>query len=188
MAEQINVNEFKPGVTFLKEGVVFLVLEATHSKSGRGQAHVKVKAKNMFTGTTNVITYTGGERVEKAFVSKTKMQFLYSDGVNSNFMDNETFEQIEIADKLIKEELQYLIESIEVMVTSFDGRILGVEIPKNVTLVVSDTSDAVKGDTVTNATKKATLETGIEIDVPQFVNKNDKVVVNTETGKYVSRG
>lgn len=187
MAEQINVNEFKPGITFLKDKNVFLVITASHSKSGRGQAHVKVKAKNLFNGATNIITFTGGEKIEKAFVTKTKMQFLYNDGNSSSFMDNETFEQIEINNDLLKLELNYLVEGVEAMVTSFQERILGVELPKNITLSVKETSDAVKGDTVTNATKKAILETGKEIDVPQFINNEDKIIINTETGKYVSR-
>ena len=188
MAEQINVNEFKPGMTFLKDNVVFSIIETTHSKSGRGQAHVKAKVKNMFTGTINIITFTGGDRMEKAFVEKTKMQFLYSDGGVSFFMNNETFEQIEIDNNLLKNEIQLLTEGLETIITSYEMRILGVELPKNITLKVIETADAVKGDTVSNATKKAKLETGKEIDVPQFINIGNKIIINVESGKYVSKG
>ncbi len=184
MAEQINVNEFKPGVTFLKDNDVFIVLESSHSKSGRGQAHVKCKVKNLFTSTVNSITFTGGTKVEKAFVQKKKMQFLYVDNGNAIFMDNESFEQIEIEVRKLEEELQYIIEGSESMIMSYEGRIIGIEIAKNVELEVTETADAVKGDTVNNATKKATLETGIEIDVPQFIGLGQKIIVNTTTGKY----
>ncbi len=161
-----------------------IVLESSHSKSGRGQAHVKCKTKNLFTGANSLITFTGGEKVEKAFVSKSTMQYLYIDGSNAIFMDNETFEQIEINISKLENELKYIVEGSEVMVMTFNERVLGVEIPKNVELIVSETADAVRGDTVTAATKKAILETGIEIDVPQFIDIGQKIIVNTSTGKY----
>lgn len=184
MAEQINVNEFKPGITFLRNKNVFIVLESSHSKSGRGQAHVKCKVKNIFTGSINSITFTGGEKVDKAFVSKDRMQFLYVDGGKGIFMNNETFEQIEIETSKLKYELQYIIEGSEVLVMTYESIIIGVEISKNVELEVAEAADAVKGDTVNNATKKAKLETGIEIDVPQFISQGQKIIVNTTTGKY----
>lgn len=184
MAEQINVNEFKPGITFLNNNEVFMVLESSHSKSGRGQAHVKCKIRNLYTGANSQITFTGGDKVEKAFVNKAKMQYLYIDGSNAIFMDNETFEQIEIETSRLEEELKYIVEGSEVLVMSYEARILGVEIPKNVELKVTETADAVRGDTVTNATKKAKLETGIEIDVPQFIDQGQVIIVNTTTCKY----
>ncbi|BDU67600.1 MAG: elongation factor P [Candidatus Tyloplasma litorale] len=184
MAEQINVNEFRPGITFIHEGDVHIVLDSTHSKSGRGQAHVKCKTKNLFTNVTSLITFTGGEKVEKAFVSKSKMQFLYIDGENAIFMNTETFEQLEIKLKKLEEELQYITEGSEVMVINYESRILGIEIPKNVELKVIEAADAVKGDTVTNATKKIKLETGIEIDAPQFIKEGQTIIVNTSNGKY----
>lgn len=184
MAEQINVNEFKPGITFIHNGDVHIVIESSHSKSGRGQAHVKCKSKNLFNGSISVVTFTGGEKVEKAFVAKSSMQFLYVDGGNGVFMNNETFEQIEIETDKLEEELKYIVEGSEVMIMTYESRVLGIEIPKNVELEVTETADAVRGDTVTNATKKATLETGIEIDVPQFIDQGQKVIVNTTTGKY----
>ncbi len=184
MAEQINVNEFKVGMTFLYNGDVHMVLESSHSKSGRGQAHVKCKTKNLFTNTTTNITFVGGEKVEKAFVVKSKMQYLYLDGNNAVFMNNETFDQIEMSIEKLRNELKFITEGSEVLVISYDSKILGVEIPKNVELIVEYTADAVRGDTVNNATKKAILETGIEIDVPQFINVGQKIIINTSTGKY----
>jgi len=184
MAEQINVNEFKPGVTFLKDNDLYIVLESSHSKSGRGQAHVKCKAKNLFTGTVNSLTFTGGVKVEKAFVSKNKMQFLYVDGDKAFFMNNETFEQLEMELSKLKEELQYVTEGSEVIIMTYESKIIGMEIPKTVELEVVETADAVRGHTVNNATKKAKLETGIEIDVPQFINLGQKILINTTTVKY----
>lgn len=184
MAEVINVNEFKPGVTFLHEKDPWIVIESSHSKSGRGQATVKAKAKNLLTGTITILSYTGGEKVDKAFVERRGMQYLYVDGENATFMDNDTFEQIEINTSRLEEELKYIIEGSEVIIMTYEQKVLGIEIPKNVELKVAETADAVKGDTVTNATKKAKLETGIEIDVPQFIDEGQVIIVNTDSGKY----
>ncbi|NOQ50104.1 MAG: elongation factor P [Mycoplasmataceae bacterium] len=184
MAEKINVNEFKPGISFLKNNEVYQVIESSHSKSGRGQAHVKCKVKNLFTGATSIITFTGGERIEKAFISKKEMQFLYLSGDDANFMDNETFEQISIPKSHLVNELKYMTEGLTVSVMSYETKILGVELPKNVNIIVEFAADAVRGDTVTAATKKITLVTGLEIDVPQFIETGQKIIVSTQTGKY----
>ncbi len=188
MAEVINVNEFKNGITFMHNGEVYIVLDSTHSKQGRGQANVKVKARNMFNGSTVNLSFTGGEKVEKAFVSRNKMQYLYPSGDSIAFMDTTTFEQVEIPVSNLKWEMNFLVEGQEVNVTTFEGRVLGVQLDKNLTIEVGETTDAVRGDTVTNATKKATLVTGFELDVPQFITKGEKIVVSTVDGKYVSRG
>jgi elongation factor P len=188
MAEKVNVNEFKNGTTFLHEGRPHIVLESTHSKSGRGQAKVKTKVKDLEFGTNLYITFTGGTMVDRAFVERRKMQYLYEDGKVANFMDSETFEQIEIPLENVKEELKFLIEGSEVFIMMFEGKDLGISLDKNVTLEVAEAPDAVAGNTVTNATKKIKLETGIEIDAPQFIKVGDKVVVSTSEGKYVSKG
>lgn len=187
MADVINVNEFKPGLTFLENSDPYIVIESSHSKSGRGQAHVKVKCKNLFTGTVNTLTFTGGTKVDKAFVERRGMQYLYIEGKNATFMDNETFNQIEIPVPKLENELKYIIEGADVIIMTFKTKILGIEVPKNVELEVSEAADAVKGDTVNNATKKVLLETGIEIDVPQFIKTGQKIIINTITGKYVGK-
>ncbi len=184
MAEVINVNEFKPGMTFLYNNDPYSVIESTHSKSGRGQAHVKVKCKNLNNGSVQQLTFTGGEKLGRAFVERRGMQYLYIDGSNATFMDNETFEQIEIETSKLENELKFIIEGSEILVMTYNGNVLGVDIPKNVELTVTQAADAVRGDTVTNATKKVIVETGIEIDVPQFINQGQKIIVNTDTGKY----
>lgn len=188
MNEQINVNDFKPGITFLKNDEVYLVLESFHSKSGRGQAHVRAKVKNLFKNSTLFFTFTGGEKVEKAFVKKEEVQFLYSDEKYSYFMNMNNFEQFEIDIKKIEDKKIFLIEGLRVNILFYNNRFLDIEIPKNITLKVIETTDAVKGDTVNKATKKAILENNLKIDVPQFVNINDKVVINTESLKYISKG
>lgn len=187
MAEKINVNDLKNGSTFLHEGNVFLVLTTEHSKSGRGQAHVKIKAKNLMQVNTQMLTFTGGDKVEKAFVKKFKAQFIYEDESGFNFMNNETFEQIAIPTSKLEWEKNFIVEGQNVNLTSFEEQILGIELDTNVELEIQDTADAVKGNTVTNATKKATTNTSLELDVPQFIQIGDKIIVNTETGKYVSR-
>lgn len=187
MAEQINVNEFKPGITFVYNGDAYMVLDSEHSKSGRGQAHVKCKVKNLLSGSIQSLTFTGGERVEKAYVNKQDMQFLYIDGSQAMFMNNETFEQMEIDTKSLTEELKYIVEGSNVLMMIYEGKVFGIDIPNNVELTVTEAADAVRGDTVTNATKKATLETGITIDVPQFIDQGQKIIVNTKTGKYVGK-
>lgn len=188
MSSQINVNEFKNGMTFLKDNNIYIVLESSHSKSGRGQAHVKVKAKNLLNNSIINITFVGGERVEKAYIEKKNMQFLYFDEKYGYFMDLENYEQIEISIDKIKSEQKFLKEELEVIIKIYNNQILGIELPKNITYTVTETSDAVKGDTVSGATKKAIIETGLEIDVPQFININDKIVLNIESKKYISKG
>jgi elongation factor P len=187
MSDKINVNDFKPGITFKKDKDIYIVIESSHSKSGRGQAHVKCKVKNLLNNTIQHITFVGGEKVDKAFVKKDNMQFLYLDDSSAFFMNDETFEQIDVNLSYVQNELKYMHEGLNVQVISYEDKILGIELPSNVQLTVIEAPDAVKGDTVTNATKKIKLETGIEIDAPQFISVNQKIIVNTNTGKYVGK-
>lgn len=183
----INVNEFKPGITFQDEGDIFVVLEAQHSKQGRGQANVKAKVKNLRTGSTTIKSFTGGDRVKPAHIDKRKMNYLYNDGENIVLMDNETYEQVEIPLKNVEWELNFLKEGSEVQIRVFESEVLDVELPINVELRVSEAPDAVKGNTTTNPQKKVVLETGFELETPMFVKENDVIIVSTETGKYVGR-
>lgn len=183
----INVNEFKPGITFQDEGDIFVVLEAQHSKQGRGQANVKAKVKNLRTGSTTIKSFTGGDRVKPAHIDKRKMNYLYNDGENIVLMDNETYEQVEIPLKNVEWELNFLKEGSEVQIRVFESEVLDVELPINVELKVTEAPDAVKGNTTTNPQKKVILETGFELETPMFVKENDVIIVSTETGKYVGR-
>ncbi|WP_025755523.1 elongation factor P [Mycoplasmopsis cricetuli] len=183
----INVNEFKPGITFQDEGEIFVVLEAQHSKQGRGQANVKAKVKNLRSGSITMKSYTGGDKVKKAHIDKRKMNYLYSDGENIFLMDNETYEQIEIPVKLVEWELNFLTEGSEVQIRKFEEEVLDIELPININIKVQSAPDAVKGNTTTNPQKKVILETGFEVETPMFIKDNDVIIVSTETGKYVGK-
>ncbi|WP_036464494.1 elongation factor P [Mycoplasmopsis sturni] len=183
----INVNEFKPGITFQDEGDIFVVLEAQHSKQGRGQANVKAKVKNLRTGSTTIKSYTGGDKVKPAHIDKRKMNYLYSDGEYIFLMDNETYEQAEIPVKNVEWELNFLKEGSEVQIRKFEEEVLDIELPINVDLKVVEAPDAVKGNTTTNPQKKVVLETGFELETPMFIKENDIIIVSSETGKYVGK-
>ncbi|MBN0970817.1 elongation factor P [Mycoplasma phocoeninasale] len=183
----INVNDLKSGVTFQLEGNIYVVLEAQHSKQGRGQANVKVKVKDLRNGSTTIKSFTGGDKVEKAMIDKVNMDYLYNAGDNIVLMDQETFEQIEIPVDNLKWELNFLKEGQKVIVRKFESEILDVELPVNVSLKVIESPDAVKGNTAQAAQKKVTLETGFVIETPLFIKEGEIVVVSTETGKYVGR-
>lgn len=184
----ISVNDFKPGITFQMEGNLYIVIEASHSKQGRGQANVKAKVKDLRSNAIVVKSFTGGDKVKKAHIERVAMNFLYNDGVNCVLMDNETFEQIELSTSKLKWELNFLNEGMEVKIRKFESEILDLEIPLNIDLEVAEAADAVKGNTTTNPQKKVKLVTGFEIEVPMFIKEGDIVIVATETGKYVGKG
>lgn len=184
----INVNDFKPGITFQLNGDLFIVLTAQHSKQGRGQANVKAKVKNLRNGTTTIKSFIGGDKVQKAHIETVSMNYLYKDETNAVLMDEETYEQIEIPIDRLKWELNFLNEGSKVKVRKFENEILDIEIPLNIELEVAEAFDAVKGNTTTNPQKKVTLVTGFEVEVPMFIKQGDFVVISTEEGKYVGKG
>lgn len=184
----INVNTFKPGITFQEKNDIFVVLNASHSKQGRGQANVKAKVKNLRTGAITVKSYTGGDKVKKAHISKKAMDYLYSDGSNVVLMDQVTFEQIEIPVEKVEWELNFMLEGNKVTVRQFENEVLDIELPADVSLKVEYAEDAVKGNSTSNPQKKIKLETGFEMEAPIFVKSTDIIIVSTETGKYKGRG
>ena len=183
----ISTNDFRNGVTIQNEGNLWLVMEFQHVKPGKGPAFVRSKLRNLRTGAVVDKTWRAGEKVAKAHIDKSKMTYSYSMGDTFVFMDNETYESVEIKKESIKYQLNFIIEGMEVSVISFEGEILGVDIPEKVTLEVAEADPAVKGNTATSATKDCILETGFKLQVPLFVNLGDKIVVNTNTGKYDKR-
>ncbi|WP_036451726.1 elongation factor P [Mycoplasma buteonis] len=183
----INVNEFKPGITFQEDGEIFVVLEAQHSKQGRGQANVKAKVKNLRTGSTTIKSFTGGDKVKPAHIEKRKMNYLYNDGENIVLMDNETYEQVEIGISKVEWELNFLKEGSTVQIRSFEGEVLDIELPANVELEVTVAPEAVKGNTANNPQKKVEVETGYELETPMFIKEGDLILVSTETGKYAGK-
>jgi len=183
----LSTNNFKTGVTIQHDGNLYMVMEFQHVKPGKGPAFVRSKLRNLRTQGILDKTWRAGEKVAPAHIDKDKMAYLYAMGETHVFMNNEDYEQIEINEKSIKQQLNFIIEGTEVNVISFEGEILGVDIPEKITLEVTEADPAVKGNTATSATKDAILQTGFKIQVPLFVNQGDKVVVNTSTGKYDTR-
>ncbi len=184
----IIVNDLKPGVTFENDGNIFQVLDVSHNKTAMRQMIVKVKVKNLRSGVINELSFTGGDKVEPAHIDKREMQYLYDDGESLVFMDNTTFDQIEISKANLQWELQFLKPNDNVIITMYDGNeILGLILPDKVTLQVVECEVAVKGDTATSAMKNAKLETGLEIKVPLFIDNDEMIIVSTSDGKYSSR-
>ncbi|MBU0278531.1 MULTISPECIES: elongation factor P [unclassified Gemella] len=183
----ISVNDFKTGITIEVDGNIWKVLEFQHVKPGKGAAFVRSKLRNLRTGAVNDKTFRAGEKVAKALITNEKMSYLYATGDNYIFMNNETYEQIEIPESNIKYELNFLKENMEVSILMYGSEILGVDLPTTVELEVTQTEPGVKGDTATGATKSATVETGYTLQVPLFVKEGDVLVINTSEGYYVSR-
>lgn len=183
----ISVNNFKTGLTIESNGELWRVIDFQHVKPGKGGAFVRSKLKNLRTGAVQDKTFRGGEKVEQAHISTKKMQYLYeSDGVYY-FMDQETFDQLELRGDQIKDELNYLLENMVVNIVMYGNETLGVELPNTVDLIVAETEPGIKGDTASGGSKPATMETGLVVQVPFFVNQGDKLTINTTDGSYVSR-
>ncbi|WP_338972917.1 elongation factor P [Spiroplasma endosymbiont of Panorpa germanica] len=183
----MQVNDLRPGTTFAYEGNIFIVIEQAFTKTGRAQGHVKVKVKNLRTGARTELTFTGGDKVEKAMIEKKDMQFLYNDGTNCVFMNTETYDQVEIDSKKLEWELKFLTDGSMIKLTEYDGEVLGVSLEDKVELEITQAEPAVKGDTSSGAQKKAVVSTGHEILVPLFIKEGEKVLVNTNDGKYAGR-
>lgn len=182
-----SVNDVKNGITFELEGEIFQVLEFSHVKPGKGAAFVKMKVRNLRTGSTTEKSFNSGTKLDKAMIEKKPMQFLYASGDSYNFMNMDTYEQMELTSDQLGEEAKFLKEGLNVDLSFYNGELLGVILPDKVELKVVHTEPAVKGNTTNNATKDAELESGLVIRVPLFVDENDVVIVSTSTGKYDSR-
>ena len=183
----ININDIKNGMTIVIDGNIFQILEFLHVKSGKGPAFVRIKLRNLRTGSTIEQTFNTNIKFEKAIIEKKPMQFLYSSGDMYNFMNMETYEQMDLSKDSLGDNAKYLKESLEVDVTFYKGEVLGITLPEKIEYEVVTTEPGVKGNTATNATKEATLENGLTIKVPLFINEHEKVVVSTKDGKYDSR-
>jgi elongation factor P len=183
----IIVNDLKPGVSFQYGNEIYSVLDVDRNKTAMRQMIVKIKVKNLRTGVINEISFTGGDKVEQAMIEKKKMQYLYDDGDFLVFMDNETYEQVELPRDNLKWEMNFLTPNLEVDIQMFENEVLGVILPDKVALRLVECEPAVKGDTATSATKNATCETGLQIKVPLFIENDEMVLVSTADGKYSSR-
>ena len=183
----ISVNDFRTGLTILVDGNIFRVIDFQHVKPGKGAAFVRSKLRNLRNGNVVEKTFRAGEKVEKAMVENRKMQYLYAQGDEHVFMDLESYEQTTLSASQIEDELKYLLENMELHIQSFQGEMIGIELPNTVTLVVAETEPGIKGDTASGGSKPAKMETGLMVNVPFFVNEGDKLIINTTDGSYVSR-
>jgi len=183
----ISTNDLKNGITLELDNGLFTVVEFQHVKPGKGGAFVRTKLRNLRNGNLLEKTFNAGIKVEQAILEKRDMQFLYKDGSDFVFMDQESYDQSHVSPAALGEAADYLIESAVAIIATYQGDIVSVEIPASVELVISETEPGVQGDRVSGATKPATLETGKVIKVPLFVNTGDKVKVDTRTGDYITR-
>ncbi len=183
----LSITNLKKGVIFQLEGVPYKVVEYNQKVMGRGGSIVNVKIKSLIDGKVLAKTFKGNDQLDTADVSNQSVQYLYNDGNTFYFMNGETFEQFEIAADIIGDQAGYLKEGDVVQAQSFDGRVINVELPKNVYLEVTYAENAVKGDTSSSIQKDATLETGIVVRVPAFIKTGDVISVSTEDGSYRER-
>ena len=183
----IDVNDLRKGVTFEYDGALFRVLDYSHNKSGRGNASIRIKACNIRTGSNIEKTFQSGDRVQDVRLDFHNVQYLYNDGEFYYLMDLETFDQPAIPASIMSEAALYLKENMEIKLTFYQGEPLDVELPINVDLKVVEAEMAVRGDTASSLTKKVKTETGLEVQVPAFVNTGDTIRVDTRTGSYVTR-
>lgn len=183
----INTNDLKNGITIEIESAIFVVMETQHVKPGKGAAIVKAKLKNLRTGSIVEKTFNAGIKVPTARIEKQQMQYLYNMNDLYYFMNMETYEQLGLAKDQIGDDALYLKENLEVYITMFDGEVLGIQLPDKIELVITQTDDAVKGNTATNALKDAICETGLKVRVPLFINQGETIIISTSDGKYVSR-
>ena len=183
----ISAGDFRNGTTFELDGNVVSIVEFQHVKPGKGAAFVRTKVKNVITGAVTEKTFNPSDKYQEAFIERREMQYLYNDGDLYYFMDNETYEQIPINSSVLGDNFKFVKENMACKVLSYKGSVFGVEPPLFVELIVTDTEAGFKGDTATNATKPAVLETGAEIKVPLFIEEGNKIKIDTRTGEYLER-
>ncbi|MGO4107343.1 elongation factor P [Paenibacillus sp. YAF4_2] len=183
----VSVNDFKTGLTIEVEGDIFSVTEFQHVKPGKGAAFVRSKLKNLRNGNVVERTFRAGESLGRAIIETREVQYLYNSGDEYTFMDNESYDQFGLDYKQLEWELNFLKENMNVNISSYKGEIIGIQMPNSVELKVVETDAAVKGNTAQGATKSAKVETGLNVQVPLFINEGDVLLIDTREGKYISR-
>lgn len=183
----ISTSDFKTGLTIEHDGNIYQIIDFQHVKPGKGSAFVRTKLRNLRTQSVIDITFNSGEKFEQAMIEKAVMQYLYNADDLYVFMNNDTYEQIELHKSNLENEIYYLTEGMNINIIAYGSEILGVELPDKVTLEVVETPGGAKGNTASNATKEALTNTGLRLSVPLFINEGDKIVVSTATGKYDTR-
>ena len=183
----ININDIKNGMTIIIDGKLCLIEEFLHVKPGTGAAFMKMKLRNLRTGSLVEETYNTNIKIERARVDRLPMQYLYSMGDSYVFMNNETYDQLEIPAEKLQDQIKFLKEGLEITITMYEGEIIGVTLPEKIEYEVVETTDAVKGNTTNNAQKDATIETGYVVKVPLFIAQGEKIIISTSDGKYAGR-
>lgn len=183
----VTAGDFRNGVTFEMDGNVYSIIEFQHVKPGKGAAFVRTKIRNVISGAVTEKTFNPNDKYPTAFIERKDMEYLYNDGDLYYFMDSETYEQLPISPNVLGDNFRFVKENMVCKVLSYKGNVFGVEPPNFVELQVTETEPGVKGDTATNVTKPATLETGAEIKVPIFINEGEMIRVDTRTGEYMER-
>ena len=183
----LDANEMRKGVTFEMDGSLYKVLDYSHHKPGRGLATIRIKARNLRSGATIDKTFSSSERIQDVRLDYHMVSYLYKDGDRYVFMDNTTYEQPSIGAEMLDDAVNYLTENLEVKLTFFEGEPLDIELPTSVELKVVRADPAVRGDTATGVNKSVETETGLEVQVPAFVEAGDVIKVDTRSGEYVTR-
>lgn len=183
----IETSGFKKGTKLIHNGQPFTIVEFQHVKPGKGNQFTRTKIKNLVTGSVLEVTYRSGEKVEEADVEDKSMTFLYADGDTYHFMDGKTFEQIEVSGEQLGTKSGFLLPDMSCDIVFWKARPISIEIPQHVELKVEHTEPGVRGDTATNVNKPATLETGVQVNVPLFINIGDTIKVDTGSGSYLER-
>ena len=183
----VTAGDFRNGVTFEMDGNVYSIIEFQHVKPGKGAAFVRTKIRNVISGAVTEKTFNPNDKYPTAFIERKDMEYLYNDGDLYYFMDSETYEQLPISPNVLGDNFRFVKENMVCKVLSYKGNVFGIEPPNFVELQVTETEPGVKGDTATNVTKPATLETGAQIKVPLFINEGEKIQIDTRTGEYLGR-
>jgi elongation factor P len=187
VAEAVNTNQFKNGMHVKVDGDVWRIVGFQHVKPGKGGAFVRTKLKNLASGSVVDRTFRAGEKFERMHTETKNVQYLYDSGDEVVFMEEDTYEQFSLSRESVAEDLQFLPQSTSVQILTVDGKPAGLQLPSSIELAVTETEPGVKGDTVSNVTKPATLETGAIIQVPLFVVKGERIKVDPKEGRYISR-
>ena len=183
----ISAGDFRNGVTFEMDGQVVSIIEFQHVKPGKGAAFVRTKIRNVITGSVVEKTFNPNDKYPTAFIERKDMEYSYNDGDLYYFMDTETWEQVPINKSILSDNFKFVKENMTCKVLSYKGNVFGVEPPNFVELVITQTDPGFAGNTATNATKPATVETGAEIKVPLFIEEGELVQIDTRTGEYLGR-
>ena len=183
----ISTGEIKRGITVEIDGTLYQVVEFQHIKMGRGSAQVRMKLRNVRRGDLIEKTVQAGDRFQRARLDHRNVQFMYKDGTHYHFMDTATFDQLALDEELLGDAVNYLTDGMVVQLSEYEGEAIGVDLPASVVLTVTEVEFGIKGDTATGATKPATLETGLRVNVPLFVGQGDKIKVDTRSGEYLER-